>query len=475
MGLVSLFVNILMLTVPLYMLQIFDRVLASRSVETLVFLTIAAVGALIVYGVLDLLRGHVMIGVGTWLEKKLGPEALDRAVEAQLSQRVYGVQSLRDVSQIRQFLSSPTIFFLFDVPWVPVYLTVIYLLHPLLGNIALIAAVLLFIVALINEFATRRPLKVANENSLTTLRQTEAAIRNAHVIEAMGLMPGVLKRWLSGNDESLRQLQIGSERGGILSSGSKSMRLIVQALILGAGAYLVIHSEITPGTMIAGSIILSRALQPVEAAIGTWKQLLASRASYMRLSYFFSEPPVRVSEIRLPEPEGYLSAEEVTFIPPGGTRPAIISVSFRLDPAEILAIIGPSAAGKSTLARLMVGSWKPFSGSVRLDGADVFTWERKDFGRHVGYMPQEIELFEGTVAENIARLNDVDENLIVEAAQKAGAHEMILRLPDGYRTHVGEGGQMLSGGQRQRGGACPRAVRVSAPDRPRRAQQQLGQ
>lgn len=449
-GLISLFVNILMLTVPLYMLQIFDRVLTSRSTETLVFLTIAAVGALIVFGVLDMLRNHIMIGVGTWVEHRLGPEAVERSVGVQLLQRGYGSQSLRDIAQVRQFLSSPSIFSLFDAPWVPIYLAVIWLLHPLLGTIALIAAILLFILALVNELATRKVQRAANESWGTAVRQTESALRNAHVIEAMGLMPGVLRRWLDGSRESLRLQQLTSERGGLLIAISKSMRLIVQALILGAGAYLVIQLEISPGTMIAGSIILSRALQPVEAAIGTWKQLLGARAAYTRLRTFFGQPPVRVSEIQLPTPQGYLSAESVTFIPPGGSRPAVLGVSFRLTPGEVLAVIGPSAAGKSTLARLIVGSWKPYSGTVRLDGADVFTWERTDFGQHVGYMPQEIELFEGTVAENIARLNGADEDLIVDAAQKAGAHEMILRLADGYRTQIGESGYTLSGGQRQR-------------------------
>jgi ATP-binding cassette subfamily C protein/ATP-binding cassette subfamily C protein EexD len=449
-GTASLFINVLMLTVPLYMLQIYDRVLTSRSEETLLFLTLATLTALAVFGVLDMLRGRIMIRASTWIERRIGPEALERSVESQLLQRTYAVQAMRDLAQVRQFLANPAIFSLFDAPWVPVYLAVIYLLHPVLGWVALAAALVLFGLALVNEIVTRTPLRAANEKSLTAMRQTEATVRNAHVIESMGMMPGVIGRWFAGNDESLLLQQVSSERAGMLLALSKFLRLGVQALILGVGAYLVIDYSITAGTMIAASIILSRALQPIEQAISTWRYLLSARAAHHRLRVFFAQPPARVSEIRLPRPEGHLSVEQVTFVPPGAPRPSILGVSFALGAGETLAVIGPSAAGKSTLARLIVGSWKPYGGVVRLDGADVFTWERSDFGKHVGYMPQEVELFEGTIAENISRLGDADADEVVAAARRAGAHEMILRLPEGYRTRLGESGQSLSGGQRQR-------------------------
>jgi ATP-binding cassette subfamily C protein/ATP-binding cassette subfamily C protein EexD len=449
-GVASLFVNVLMLTVPLYMLQIYDRVLSSRSSETLLFLTLVTVVALAVFGFLDMIRGRIMIRVSTWIERRIGPETLERAVEAQLLQRGYAAQSMRDLAQVRQFIANPAIFSLFDAPWVPIYLAVILLLHPLLGFVALGAAIVLFVLALINELVTRGPLRAANEKWLTAMRQTEATVRNAHVIESMGMMPGVVGRWFAGNDDSLRLQQLSSERAGTLLALSKFLRLAVQALILGTGAYLVIDYAITAGAMIAASIILSRALQPIEQAISTWRYLLVARAAYQRLRIFFAQPPARVSEIRLPRPEGHLSVEHVTFVPPGAQRPSILGVSFALSAGETLAIIGPSAAGKSTLARLIVGSWKPYGGVVRLDGADVFSWERVDFGKHVGYLPQEVELFEGTVAENIGRLGDADADDVVAAAKRAGAHEMILRLPEGYRSRLGEGGQSLSGGQRQR-------------------------
>ncbi len=447
---VSLFVNVLMLTVPLYMLQLFDRVLMSRSDETLLFLTLAAVGALLVMSALDVLRSRILVRVSAWLEHRLGPEALSRAVSGLLAAQSYGVQALRDIAQVRQFIASPSIFSLFDAPWVPLYLLVIYLLHPTLGAIALSGALVLFLLAVANELATRRPLKAANEQWVKAMRKTDAAVRNAEIIEAMGLMPGITRRWYRDNEAALQLQNIASDRAGLLMAATKFLRLVIQIAMLGTGAYLVLRYELTPGGMIAGSIILSRALQPVEQAIGTWKSLIAARTAYARFRAFMDQEPGRSTDMPLPAPQGHLTVERVTFIPPGAQQPVLKNVSFALRPGELLAIIGPSAAGKSTLARLLVGAWRPNSGTVRLDGADVYGWERSAFGRHVGYLPQDVELFEGTIEENIARMTDAEPDAVVEAAQQAGVHELILRLPEGYRTPIGEGGAMLSGGQRQR-------------------------
>lgn len=449
-GVISLFINLLMLVVPLYMFQVYDRVLTSRSEDTLLYLTIVTVGALAVFGALDMLRGRILIRVSSWLELKLGPQAVERAIEAQLQQRGYGAQSLRDIAQVRQFIASPALFSLFDAPWVPIYLTVIFLLHPLLGFVALGGAVVLFALAVGNELISRRPLKEANTVAIKAARRTEAAVRNAPVVGAMGLLPAVVRGWSEDNGRALRLQCEASDRSSVLISASKFARLAVQTLILGTGAYLVIRYVLTPGAMIAASIVLSRALQPVEQAIGTWKSLLSARSAYDRLRRFMAEAPVRAKEIKLPDPQGRLLVEAVSCIPPGARNFAVKNVSLAVEPGEVLAIVGPSAAGKSTLGRLMVGLWKPNAGKVRLDGADVFTWERVDFGRHVGYLPQEVELFDGTVADNIARLASADPEPVVAAAQMAGAHEMILRLPEGYQSRVGEGGQALSGGQRQR-------------------------
>jgi PrtD family type I secretion system ABC transporter len=467
---ISLFVNLLMLTVPLYMLQLFDRVLASRSEATLVYLTIAAVGALAVLGLLDMLRSRVLARISTWMEQRLSPIALSRAVGAMLQARSYGTQSLRDITQVRQFIASPALLALFDAPWVPIYLFVIYLLHPILGVVGLVGAVLLFAVAIANELATRRPLSEANNQWVKAMRKTDAAVRNAEVIESMGLMPGIVRRWLADNQAALALQERASDRAGVLLALSKFLRLSVQIAMLGMGAYLVVLQEITGGIMIAASIILSRALQPVEQAIGSWKNLLSARAAYRRLSEFLADAPVRETDIDLPAPTGHLLVEQAVFIPPGGSKPTLRGVTFSVEPGEILAVVGPSAAGKSTLARLIVGAWKPYSGVVRLDGADVYAWDRADFGRHAGYLPQDVELFEGTIAENIARLDEADAESVVDAARRAGVHDLILKLPKGYSTPLGEGGIVLSGGQRQRIGLAralfgqPRLIVLDEPN-----------
>jgi PrtD family type I secretion system ABC transporter len=469
-AIVSLFVNVLMLTVPLYMLQIYGRVLVSRSTETLIYLSVMAVGALLVMAALDFTRSRTLAHMSAWLENRLGPQVLPPAISQQLQSQTYGVQALRDVSQVRQFVASPGIFSLFDAPWVPVYLFVIYLLHPVLFIIALIGAVLLFSLAVANELATRKPLKAANAQNVSALRKTAAAARNAEVIEAMGLMPGITRRWLSDNQSALQQQMLASGRAGVILAATKFCRLVLQVAMLGVGGYLVLRYELTPGGMIAGSIILSRALQPVEQAIGTWKSLLAARSAYTRLKTFMTQMQQRPAEMALPEPYGDLKSEKVVFTPPGGQKPVLKGVSFSLAAGESLAIVGPSAAGKSTLARLIVGAWRPSHGAVRLDGADVYAWERVDFGRHVGYLPQDVELFDGTIEDNIARLGEPDPAAVVEAAQLAGVHEMILQLPDGYRTQIGEGGALLSGGQRQRIGLAraffggPRLIVLDEPN-----------
>jgi len=286
----------------------------------------------------------------------------------------------------------------------------------------------------------------------------------------MGLMPGITRRWLSDNESALRQQMLASDRAGLILTASKFSRLVLQVAMLGVGGYLVLRYELTPGAMIAGSIILSRALQPVEQAIGTWKTMLAARSAYTRLDTFMTQMQQRPVDMALPAPHGQLEVEKVIFTPPGGQKPVLKGVSFALAAGESVAIVGPSAAGKSTLARLIVGAWRPNHGAVRLDGADVYSWERVDFGRYVGYLPQDVELFDGTIEDNIARLGEPDPAAVVEAARRAGVHEMILRLPDGYSTQIGEGGALLSGGQRQRIGLAraffggPRLIVLDEPN-----------
>jgi PrtD family type I secretion system ABC transporter len=358
---------------------------------------------------------------------------------------------LRDLGQLRSFLGGSAIFSLFDAPWVPIYLLVIFLLHPVVGFVALAGAVVLFALAVLNELLTRKPLRTANREAMHGMQRAEATMRNAEAIDAMGMMPGVVASWLSINDRALEQQVLASDRAGTVLALSKFLRLAVQIAVLGTAAFLATRHELTPGAMIAGSILTSRALAPVEQAIGTWKQVIGVRAAYGRLKAHFTETRLlRATGMPLPAPSGHLSVEGVTFAYPGTTRTTLKAVSCELLPGEALAIVGPAAAGKSTLARLLIGVWPPNVGAVRLDGADVHTWDREDFGRYVGYLPQDVELFAGTVQENIARLGDARPPAIHQAAQMAGVHEMILRLPRGYGTEIGEGGAILSGGQRQR-------------------------
>jgi PrtD family type I secretion system ABC transporter len=442
-------VNLLQLTVSLYMMQVFDRVLSTRSLDTLYYLTAIAVFALLVMAVLDGLRGQVMQRLASWIEGKTAPEAFLRAIESQLRGRPYRMEALRDLAACRSWMGSPASLTLFDVPWVPIFLAVIFMLNPVLGWIALVGAALLFLLTLANEWATGKLLRQASTGAMASQRRAESIVRNAEVIDSMGMGPAVLQRWREGLSASLPQQDRAADRAALMLSMTRFLRLAVQVAVLGVGALLVLEQQITAGASIAASIIMGRALAPVEQMIGGWKQLVQARQGYRRLLAFLALPRLRPPGMALPEPTGRVAAERVTFGFPGQPVAIIKGVSFNLAAGESLAIIGPSAAGKTTLIRLLIGTLQTSAGTVRLDGADVFTWMREDFGRHVGYLPQDVELFDGTVLRNIARMADPDPELAFEAARLAGCHEMILRLPQGYDTEIGDGGQHLSGGQRQ--------------------------
>ncbi|ANM30632.1 hypothetical protein ABI59_15210 [Acidobacteria bacterium Mor1] len=449
LGVISFFISVLTLTVPLYTLQLFDRVISGRSVETLLYLSLVAVAALIALGSLEALRNRMLIRVSGWLGQRVGADALGKAVQYRALGGGYGAQVLRDLSQLRQFIASHGLIVLFDAPWVPIYLAVIFLLHPLLGAIAGAGALVLLALAWINEALTREPLRQASGARTQALRKVELALGQADSVEAMGLLPQVLRRWQSDDDASRDHSASAGNRAGAVAALAKSFRWMLQVAMLGAGTYLALEQQLTAGAMIAGSIILTRGLQPVESAIHGWKALVQARLALARLNEFFDHAPRRHVDIALPEPTGRLSVERLAFAGSERSTPILKGFSFELEAGQALAVIGPSGSGKSTLARLLVGIRKPTVGAVRLDGADVHAWERADFGRHVGYLPQDAALFEGTVAENIARLGEANPEAVVAAAQLAGAHEMILALPQGYRTPVGESGLPLSGGQRQ--------------------------
>ncbi|MBP0463236.1 type I secretion system permease/ATPase [Roseomonas sp. PWR1] len=448
-GVFSGVVNILQLTVSLYMMQVFDRVLATRNLDTLLYLTLIAIAALGLLAVLEAARSRIMHRIGAWMEEKVAPEGFARAVESQLRGRPYRMEALRDLAVCRGFIASPGALSLYDVPWVPAYLLVIFALHPMLGAVAAVGALLLFGLTVLSEVATSKLLREANTGAMVSQRRAESIVRNAEVIDSMGMLPAVMARWRIGVAEMTAPMNRAMDRAAPLLAITKFTRLAVQVAILGLGAYLVLQQQMTAGASIAASIIMGRALAPVEQLIGGWKQLVQARQSWRRLQAFLVLPRLRPPGIPLPEPRGRLAVERVTFGFPGSGVAVIKGVSFSLEPAESLAIIGPSAAGKTTLIRLLTGTLQCNSGAVRLDGADVYTWQREDFGRHVGYLPQDVELFDGTVIDNISRMAEAPAEAVFDAAKLAGAHEMILRLPKGYETEIGEGGQHLSGGQRQ--------------------------
>jgi ATP-binding cassette subfamily C protein/ATP-binding cassette subfamily C protein EexD len=441
--------NLLQLTVSIYMMQVFDRVLATRNTDTLLYLTLIAVFAIAILAILESVRGTIMQRVATWLENRVAPEGFARALESQLRGRPYRMEALRDLAICRGYLGSPGMLALYDVPWVPIYLAVIFALHPLMGIIAVAGAALLFGLTLANEFITSNLLREANTTAMASQRRADAIGRNAEVIDSMGMLPAVMTRWREGVAKSLPPQQRAADRAAWIVGSTKFIRLAVQIAILGFGAYLVLQQELTSGASIAASIIMGRALAPVEQLIGGWKQLVSARQSYRRLQSFLAQPRIRPEGMKLPEPTGKVLVDRVSFAFPGQNVAMVKGVAFELNKGESLAIIGPSAAGKTTLIRMLIGVAQPNQGHVRLDGADVFMWQREDFGRHVGYLPQDVELFDGTVFRNIARMGEAEPEDVFEAARLAGCHDMILRLPNGYDTEIGDGGQHLSGGQRQ--------------------------
>ncbi len=470
-GLFSFAINLLLLVPPLYMLQVFDRVLASRSQETLLALTLAALAALAILAALDSLRARLVALAGLALDRRLGPLVID-ALVARASRLTGESQAgaLRDVATLRAFLGGQGVLALFDAPWLPFFLVVVFIFHPLLGGIAFAGSVCMLALAILNERLGRRPLEHAQSEARRAAAFIDGAARNAEAVGALGMLPAVTRRWAAFNDEVLRAQAEATTIGGRFGALTRLARQLIQVAMLGAGAYLVVEQQVTAGVMIAATLLLGRALAPVEQLIAGWRHLVEACSAWRRLDETLGRQPAGPEATRLPIPEGRVAVEHASFGFPGAERPALRNVSFSLAPGESLAIIGPGASGKSTLARLLVGLWRPASGAVRLDGADVSTWPREQLGPHLGYLPQDVELFAGTVAENIARLGEPDAAEVVRAAQRAQVHEMILRLPKGYDTPLGEQGQSLSPGQRQRIGLAralygsPRFVVLDEPN-----------
>lgn len=449
-------INILYLAAPIYMLQVYDRVIPSSSVVTLVMLTLVMLLAFLTLAALDVVRAYVLTRAGIRLDAVMG-ERVFAAIVDRLADQAARSQPLRDLDQFRQTITGPGIHALLDLPWAPVYLGLIFILHPGLGAFALGSAVLLLGLAYLNELAVHGPLSEANKAGVRSYGFSEMSFRNAEAIRAMGMLNGLLQRWRRDRNQMLERQKYASDRASAISGLIRFSRMAMQSLILGLGAYLVINRSITGGAMFAAMILLGRALQPIEQLVGSWRGLVAARDSYRKLQGLLDGyNPVR-SDVKLPAAEGHVSVEAATYVPPGVSYPVLRNISFEVKAGEAIGIIGPSGAGKSTLARLLIGVIAPTQGFVRLDGSEVAKWPRAELGVCIGYLPQDVELFDDTVAANISRFQMRNDNAIIEAARLAGVHDIILRLPQGYDTKLGEGAAVLSGGVRQRIGLA-RAV-----------------
>lgn len=451
-GIFSMFVNILMLTPPLYMLQLYGRVVSGRSMDTLLFLTLIVIVLYIFMGLFEILRSRILIVFANQVDLSLSSRIYN-AIFDLASSRPGKITSaaMSDLNTIKQYLSTNGVFAFLDAPWLPFYIFILFLFHPYYGYFAIVSAILLFVIALLNEKATKDGLAISNDAYKNEIRFIDLSLRNSEVIHAMGMNKNLHKIWENKHNGFLTSHSKSSLKAGLYSNLSKTFRLASASLMLGLGAYLVLKSEINPGMMIAGSIIMGRALAPLDILISSWKSYKGARESYTRLSSFLQEFPKNNERLKLPDPNGSLTLEEVSLMPPNSNQASLFGINLQLQAGQMCAIIGASAAGKSSLARVMLGIWPIFHGVVRIDGADIKQYDSSHLGEFIGYLPQDVELFDGSVAENIARFGELDSNAIVEAAKKANVHEMILKLPQGYDTKVGIGGSMsLSGGQRQR-------------------------
>lgn len=470
-GLFSLAVNVLMLTVPLYMIQVFDRVLSSGSTDTLVMLTIVAFGALLLFGLFDMLRNMILARTGARLEATLGGPLLAASIINRTKGDRSEAQGLRDLAQLRAFLSGPVVITMFDVPLMPLYVLVVFMIHQSLGWIMVAGAAILFLIALANQMVSRKPLEVQNRHTMTALNTAQAHVRNAEVIQAMRMFPHIVAAWGTENAKSIRAMISANNRGAFMQSFSKVFRLYLQVGLLGYGAWLVLQQELTAGMIFAATLVGARALAPVESAITGWQAYIQARAAYKRVHATLRTSGDFAPRTPLPDPKGNIAVEQLAYVPSPGAKPVLKGVTFKIKAGDAVGVVGPTGAGKSTLARMLVGALAPSAGAVRLDGAELGTWDHDQLAQHIGYLPQDVELFPGTISDNIARLDaDADPDDVVAAAKLANVHELIVRLPDGYETVVDPSGFELSGGQRQRIGLAraffgpPRFVVLDEPN-----------
>lgn len=470
-AIISIFINATMLTLPLYSMQIYDRVLSSRSETTLVLLTLIVLVFLVLYGILEYARAGVLVRSSVAFERVLRRPLFDTMMRAELDpERRQGQQVIRDAELIRDSLASGTVAVICDLPWTPVFVVICFILHPVLGIIASIGALVLFGLAVLTEILTKKGVDQFSRLSNDAATFAAAALRNGEVVRGLGMGDTVLDHWSGRQSAAVAANAASAELTVALVAMSKFARVAVQTGVLAAGAWLALENQISPGSMMAASIIVGRALAPVEQIVGQWKRVIASRSAYRRLRTLTSDFPQKAAPVSLPVPQGHIEVESVVIVPPSASRPSVRGVSFSVAAGDSVAIVGASGSGKSSLARALAGVWELRAGEIRIDGAALHQWDPNKLGKSVGYLPQDVELFSGTVAGNIGRLEDADSRAIVAAAKAAGAHDVILRLPNGYDTPIGEGGVALSGGMRQRVGLAralygdPRLIVLDEPN-----------
>lgn len=468
---ISIFINLTMLALPLYSIQISDRVMNSRNAGTLVMLTLIVVVFLGLYGFLEYVRAGIQLRASILFDDIIRRSLFDGLMRTEVSgaSRV-GPQALRDAEMLREAISSGLVSTMFDVPWAPIFVGLCFLLHPLLGLVALLGAIFMFAFTWLSETLTNSSVKHASQLSAEASQFAASALKNGEAVRGLGMGDTISERWNATQNEVIATQAMTNERVAAINAVSKFVSMLVQTALMGVGAWLCIEQQISPGVMMASTIMMGRALAPVQMVVGQWKRIVALRGSYTRLQQIFTQLPEQLAGTDLPAPAGKLEVNNVVVVPPTGGRPVVKGVSFTAEPGEVIAVIGSSGSGKSSLARSLAGVWSLVQGSVRLDGKHFQEWDPNRLGKHIGYLPQNVELFAGTIAQNIARLAKVDDKAVIAAAKAAGAHELILRLPKGYDTQIGEGGAALSGGTRQRVGLAralygdPRLIILDEPN-----------
>ena len=470
-GLFSLFVNILMLLPAIYMLAVYDIVVPSRSENTLLFITLLVVILFGIMAILQIIRGKILVRINNKIDNILNERVVDSMYKFALKHPTKAsIQPFNDFQQIKNFLTGQTIFAFFDVPWTPIYLFVLFMFHVYYGMLAVVIISIVIAITFINEYSSKKHLEKANETLIKSNKFLNNTISNIEVIEALGMRKRIYQRWFDIYKNYLSNYKVANDKGIFWSNTTKTFRMLSQSLMLGLGGLLAINLQISSGMIVAGSIVLGRVLAPLDLLIGTWRNFSSARLAYRRLNTLLAEFEKEPPRIKLPEPEGSITLREVVVIAPDGKNPILKNINMHINAADMVALVGPSGAGKSSLVRTILGVWTPVNGKVEIDGADIRQWDREYLGNYVGYLPQDIELFEGTIAENIARFEKAKDEDIIDAAKVSGAHEVIVKFPEGYNTYIGPGGITLSGGQRQRIGLAralyknPRIVILDEPN-----------